>query len=229
VIAETERAFYLRWIVANGLAEAGGLGTTFVLGHALASVLNRVTGIAAILGGALAAVAVGMLLEGVLVGVAQERVLHSRLGHRLLPGAWIVATAIGAGAAWALGMIPSTVMALSASQAPAGPASEPPALVQYGLAAVLGLVTGPILGIAQWAVLRRMVEHAGHWLWANAVAWAVGMPLIFAGMDRVPWTGSAVARAAAIYVVCAVTGLVVGAIHGWILVKLLRHPLNPVP
>jgi hypothetical protein len=34
----------------------------------------------------------------------------------------------------------------------------------------------------------------GRWIlanrWANAIAWAIGMLLIFRGMDQVPWTAS---------------------------------------
>lgn len=105
----------------------------------------------------------------------------------------------------------------------AAPPPEPAPLVQYGLAVLLGLLTGPILGLAQWAVLRRAIaQHAGRWLWANAAAWAVGMPLIFLGMDFVPWDGGRMAMAAAIYAVCAATGVVVGAIHGRVLVTLTR-------
>ena len=209
-------------MAANSLAEAVGLGTTFLLGQAVVPALADASGAIAILGGAIAAVALGTLLEGVVVGWAQERVLRSRV-TRLGPHAWTLATATGAGAAWAMGMIPSTVISLTVADAPGGSVSEPGPLVQYALAIIVGLVTGPVLGLAQWVVLRREVKDAVRWLWANAVAWGVGMPLIFVGMDYVPWEASAMARAAAIYAVCAAVGLVVGAIHGRVLVRLMRE------
>lgn len=53
------------------------------------------------------------------------------------------------------------------------------------------------------------------------------MPLIFLGMDYVPWTGHPMAKFAAIYGVCGASGLVVGAIHGRVLVRLLREPNGP--
>lgn len=216
-----DTAFYRRWILANGQAEAAGLGTTFVAGRLAAPHLEHVTGGAAILGGALGAILLGMLLEGVLVGLLQERVLRQRLPG-LRRGAWILATAAGAGLAWLLGMVPSTVMALGSDASPGPAPEEPGALVQYGLAMVLGLVAGPILGLAQWTVLRGLVSGAGRWLWANALAWAVGMPVIFVGMELVPWTGPFVLMALALYLVCGVTGVIVGAIHGRVLVRLLR-------
>lgn len=71
------------------------------------------------------------------------------------------------------------------------------------------------------------MRDAARWLWANTAAWAVGMPLIFFGMDHVPWQGPALARALALFGVCAVTGLAVGAIHGRVLVGLLREGTAP--
>jgi hypothetical protein len=50
------------------------------------------------------------------------------------------------------------------------------------------------------------------------------MPLIFLGMDYVPWQGPWLLRTAAVYAVCAATGAVVGALHGPTLRRLLHHP-----
>jgi len=222
-IGTGDSVFYRRWILANGWAEAAGLGTTFVLGREVAPSLERATGAATVILGAVVAVLLGLILEGALVGLAQEAVLRRRL-VALRRGSWVFATAIGAGLAWTLGMIPSTILALGNHDAAASPPVEPPALIQYGLAIVLGFVTGPILGLAQWTVLRRHVARPASWLWANAVAWAIGMPLIFLGMDRVPWTASRFTVALSIYGICGAVGLVVGAVHGRVLVQLLRTP-----
>ena len=223
----TDSEFYRKWIAANGWAEAGGLGGTLVIGYALASSLDRAVGTTAILAGALGAIALGTLLEGVLVGAAQANVLHHRL-HSLSRRAWVTASAVGAGLAWTLGLLPSTLMALSGSDA-GGPAPvEPSPLVKYLLAAALGAVTGPILGLAQWTVLRRRVRHAAQWLVANAGAWAVGMVLVFAGMDVVPWSLGPIAIVPSIGLVCLATGLAVGAIHGRTLLWLTRLVEPPV-
>lgn len=217
----SEKILYRRWIIANGWAEAAGLGTTFTIGRSVAPLLDGQAGVASILGGALLAVILGAILEGVVVGVAQERVLRLRLAT-LRAWSWTIATAAGAALAWLLGMIPSTIMALAPSPETTAVATEPPAVIQYSLAAAMGLVAGPVLGLAQWTVLRRLVAHAGRWLWANALAWAVGMPVIFAGMDLIPWSGHPVAVAAGIYAVCGAAGLAAGAIHGRVLLRLLR-------
>ena len=216
----TDRVFYWNWVIANGWAECAGLGTTFSLGRLIAPFLENRSGAATVLGGALLAVLLGIILEGVVVGVAQERVLRQRLVE-LKPRSWVTATAAGAGLAWLAGMVPSTILALSSGESPETQPAEPGAMVQYALAMGLGFVTGPILGVAQWTVLRGGVEHPGRWLWANALAWAAGMPIIFAGMDLVPWSGSIAWVIVSIYAVCGVAGLVVGAIHGRLLVQLL--------
>jgi hypothetical protein len=220
--------FYLRWIMANAWAEAVGLGTTLVLARMAAPMVERTTGVVSIVSGVAAAILVGTFLEGVIVGVAQERVLRRRLPD-VRPGAWIAATTVGAGLAWILGMIPSTIVALTSLGAQTASApSAPGAAVQYGLATLLGLVAGPVLGLAQWTVLRQSVPGAAQWLWANALAWAVGMPVIFAGMDIVPWTAPFPIVVAAVYLVCGAAGLVVGAIHGRVLSRLLSCDLVTV-
>lgn len=226
-IGTRDPAFYRRWIVANGWAEAVGLGTTFVIGRLLAPWLEQAAGWADVLLSAFVAVLLGTLLEGVLVGVAQEAVLRQRLVS-LRKGAWVSATAVGAGLAWILGMIPSTIMALGSQDPVASSPAEPPALVQFTLACALGLMAGPILGSAQSTVLRRHTPGSARWLWANAAAWAIGMPMIFLGMDYVPWTGSRSAVFPAIYAVTGAVGLIVGAIHGRVLVQLVRPGVTAV-
>lgn len=216
---------YRQWIIANGAAEALGLGGTFVLGRLVAPHFRDDLGPVAVITGALAAVLHGVLLEGVLVGWAQARVLRHALPC-VSSRSWILATAIGAGAAWALGMVPSTVMALiytpGATGDAAGPA-EPGAIVQYGLAFLLGAVTGPILGLAQMIVLRKHVRRAGRWLFANAAAWAIGMPLIFAGMDLLPWGEGGWLLFAGLMVTPGIAGLSAGAVVGPVLLSFCRE------
>jgi hypothetical protein len=220
----SDRKFHAAWIGANAAAEAIGLGTTLLIAWRLAPALDRLSGVASTIAAGVLAIGFGTLLEGVVVGVAQESVLRQRL--RLRRGSWTMATAGGAALAWVLGMIPSTVMALTSAGSGSQPPAEPSAAVQMLLAAGLGLVAGPILGIAQWTVLRRFVAHAGRWLWANALAWAVGMPLIFAGMDAVPWAAHPAVVALSVYGICATVGATVGAIHGRILVHALAGDLS---
>lgn len=212
--------FYRNWILANAAGEALGLGTTFALGAWLAPRLEAQPTAFMVVAGAIGAVSLGTLLEGVVVGAFQAEVLgKARPGLRRR--AWILATALGAGAAWLLGMIPSTLMSLDAGgETPTG--GEPGTLAQLLLAAMLGLALGPVLAAAQLFVLRRHADRAGRWVVANALAWAVGMPAIFAGMALLPWGTGGYGLIVGLFAVTGAAGAIVGAIHGLALLKMLR-------
>jgi hypothetical protein len=116
-------------------------------------------------------------------------------------------------------MVPSTLLDVAQ---PRGAAPPPPGeLAQLFLASALGLVAGPILAAFQWRVLRHHVEHGGWWLPANALAWALGMPILFTVAGSVPADGGAVVFAVRALGTAAVAGAVVGAIHGAVLVRLI--------
>lgn len=233
VRARDERALWGRWVIANAVGEGIGLGGSFLVGAGIVSVLGAQLGPWADVGAALLAVALGTFFEGVIVGYAQWRVLRGPL-PAVSRASWVWATAIGAGVAWLLGMVPSTVASLVI--APTGPnggdapplTPEEPALgIVLLAAAALGLVLGPVLASAQFVVLRRHVEHAGWWIPANGVAWALALPLTYLGPSAMIDVGVN-ALGVGILLACVVgAGAVVGVVHGWVLVRLLRHPLAP--
>jgi hypothetical protein len=85
------------------------------------------------------------------------------------------------------------------------------------------MVLGPFLGIPQSRVLRHHVPRAWRCVAANTLAWAAGMPLVFAGMD---WVGPApgpIRLVGGVAATCLATGLVVGVIHGWWLCRFLQE------
>ncbi|HSL22006.1 MAG TPA: hypothetical protein VK886_10760 [Vicinamibacterales bacterium] len=223
VVASGSHAFYPRWILANGWSELLGLGGTFALGYLGASRLMAATSVAAIIAGAAAAVVMGTFLEGVLVGYAQGRVLQGELPAMPLRR-WVAATALGAGIAWLLGMLPSTIVSLlGAGASPGAPPPEIEGLAQHALAAALGAVLGAFLGAPQAWVLGSHVARPARWIVANIVAWAVGMPLVFQGMD---WIGPGAAAGrfiSGVAVTCLAAGVIVGAIHGQWMRAMLRE------
>jgi hypothetical protein len=196
---------YRDWIVANAWTESVGLGSMFVIGSVIAPGLDRSTDAIVVIVAAFAAVALGAVLEGFVVGYAQEGILRDYLPN-LRRWTWVIATVQGAALAWALGMLPSTAMTLTGGAAEPSP-PEPGALVQYVLAAALGAVAGPILAAMQWTVLRNHVANGSRWLLASAVAWGGNQLVIFLGF----------------YVVCGAAGAVVGAIHGRWMVQLIEE------
>jgi uncharacterized membrane protein len=133
--------------------------------------------------------------------------------------AWWRATLIGALLGYVLGYLPSTLMGMS-EVATQTPQVEPPEWITLLLAAGLGAVAGAVLSFAQWMVLRGKVKKAGLWIPANMLAWAVGMPIIFIGMDLAfkttePWQMVLVVAGALL-----TAGIFVGAIHGRFLIVL---------
>lgn len=214
-------AFYGRWMLANSLAELIGLGASALLWIAFSLPMETTLGV---LAGAAITVIGSTLLEGTAVGLGQWLVLRQAL-PKLPLRAWFVATAAGAFVAWTLGMVPSTLMQLMADEtaAPAGAEPQISDLLMYSLAALMGLVLGPILAAFQWRALRGHVERAWRWIPANALAWAAGMVIIFAVVGNVPYDGPAWASALAVLAGLAVAGAVVGAIHGLVLLRMVQE------
>ena len=229
--ADIDRRLYGRWVLANAIGEGVGLGGSFLVGAGLVVLLGARLGPWFEVATAIAAVALGTLFEGVVVGYAQWRVLRDPLPS-LSRGSWVWATAVGAGIAWLLGMVPSTVISLVTGQVEATDAAssatmaEPPLAVILLAAAGLGLLLGPVLASAQVVVLRRHVQHAWRWIPANAVAWALALPLTYLGPSLMFDVGVN-ALGVGIPLACVVAaGALVGAVHGAVLVRLLRHPLG---
>ncbi|MBN1400543.1 MAG: hypothetical protein JXA74_06880, partial [Anaerolineae bacterium] len=208
---------WARWVLANTVGKLLGLGATFAIGAGLFSGLADAPGLGPALLSAALMTATGAL-EGAIVGLAQWSVLQRALAG-VQRRAWVVATILGAVVAWLLGSIPMTLTSLS-SETPSSAGQEPPQAVVLALAAAMGLAAGLILSAWQWRALRRHASGAWRWLPANALAWAVGMPLIFAGVDWAQKAGS-VAGAVLVMAGCiALAGALVGAIHGVALVTL---------
>jgi hypothetical protein len=211
---------WLRWVIANVAGEVLGLG----LAGSVAIVMVLTIGepetapVALTMAGVM--IAAGAL-EGVIVGFAQWLVLRRRL-RRLNRREWITATVVGAFLAWAIGMAPSTLMALNQS-AGSSPPPEMSDAVKYAFASVMGMALGMILGAPQWRAMRRYVPAASLWVWANAAAWAVGMPVVFIGAGSSPAGASALSVALTVVVTIAAAGASVGAIHGVALLWLLRQ------
>ncbi|MCG2584934.1 hypothetical protein [Massilia sp. TS11] len=205
-----EKRFWWTWIGTNAAAEALGLG--LVAGGALALFGEALPPLAR----AGAMIALGGV-EGLIVGLAQRAVLQR---HGLRLNGWVAATVAGALCAWVLGMLPSTLMHLHGSaSAPAGP--MPGMALRLLLAAGLGLLTGPVLAAFQWRCLRQVPGAQGwRWLAANALGWALAMPVIFALAHA-----AAQAQGPLLWLAGAsglgLAGALASAVHGRVLLPLL--------
>lgn len=213
-------SFWLQWVFANAWSELVGLGGTAAVALLLHRQWAEATTLLPVVLTALCILGAGTLLEGGLVGLAQWKVLQYRLP--LLPALpWVRATMTGAAVAWALGLIPSTAAQLARN------GMEPPPGAHGGgifvLALGMGFLLGPVLAIPQAFVLRRYVSGAGWWIPANALAWGLGMVAVFAGGSSIPPGIGFWALAAWIGGSCLLAGLIVGGVHGGVLVWLLQR------
>ncbi len=209
---------WLQWILANAASETVGLGTTLLIGAFLLVQAEPTIG-------ALPAVALGVLaatvIEGSIVGTAQWLVLRHPL-EKMRWHTWVLATALGACVAWTLAMIPSTLLFTGPDSGAAAP-GEMSDLMIYTLAAAMGIALGSILGAAQWLALRRHVPKAGWWIPANALAWILGMVVVFLGTSFIPAEGITVPVALLLLMFVVAAGAVVGAVHGLVLIWLLHQ------
>ena len=212
-------ALWLRWVVVNALGESLGLGGTLAVAGLAISRLEGQNRIALVLVSFLIAVASGAI-EATVVGLAQWWAMHPWFSG-ISRSSWWLATLVGALLAYVLGYLPSTLMSLGepASQAAV---SEPPQWMVLLLAGGLGLVGGAVLSFAQWLVLRAQIQKAGWWILANMLAWLVGMPVIFWGIDAAQKGQSVVQIVLLMGGVLLLAGAIVGAIHGAFLVWMAR-------
>ena len=217
-------ALWRRWVLANALGEMVGLGGTLALGALVIPRLDQLAGVTAVLLSFAVAVASGAI-EATVIGLAQWYAMRPWF-RAITRRAWWLATLAGALVAYVLGYLPSTLMSLG-EESGAEAMAEPPQAVVLLLAAGLGLVGGAVLSAAQWLVLRKHVAHAGWWLPANMAAWAVGMPLIFWGIDAAMLLPSPVWGVLLFAAVLLVMGALVGAIHGLALVRLAQPAAKP--
>jgi hypothetical protein len=202
-----------RWIVANLTGEFVGLGIAGALGAGVMFFSGQVTGSGRVIVIGLALISAA-IAEGSVVGFAQWLVLRHPLPE-LTRRTWIAATALGSLIAWVIGMTLGTLGGDLLDT------SDGANALLFG--ALLGPLVGALLGVAQWWVLRGFVAHAGWWVLANAVAWTAGMAVIFVATGIVD-EQTPVAAMTAIWAVSGIlAGAVVAAIHGQVLVWLLRR------
>ncbi len=210
--------FNLKWIVANSLAEMIG----FMIGLGLSSLLWISVGPFSGPGMVLAVIVISAPIVGISIGYGQWAVLRHRL-PQIARRTWIGATIVGAGIFWTFGMVAGASLALGTSMSESGPIEISERMVLFLLAAMMGLVLGPTLGVPQWWVLRRWVDKAVWWIPANALAWASGMVATFAGLNWMSVNGPTWTIAASALLVVAVAGAIVGAIHGLVPMDLLDN------
>jgi hypothetical protein len=212
---------WVTWTLLTVAGEVAGLAFVAGTGWGVSMGFGKPAGI--LLAFTVAAMILAGAVEGAALGLAQSLVLCRELPS-LTHRAWIRATAMGAAAAWAVGIVASM---LAHGARGTEPAAGPAATM---VVALLGALTlGALLGAAQWLELRRHVRGAARWIPVNAIAWVLGLPIAVAGGSSVGPEGSLAGAAVIGALTGTATGLIVGAITGLALLPLLQQPLDRVP
>jgi hypothetical protein len=162
------------------------------------------------------ALVIAGIAEGAVLGVGQQRALG-----RVLPvGAWRwpAWTAVGAGIAWAIGMLPSTLIDVGV-----------PVWIALTIFAPLAPVLLLSIGTAQWVVLRHHLPLAAWWIPANAAAWLIALPPTFIAPALVPDGASLGILVAAWLTAGLVMAATVAALTGLAMVWLLDQGRSGQP
>ena len=210
---------WFQWIFANVIGEIIGLGVAALTGAVFVLFLAKSLGAQSAFVMAAMMILAGAF-EGFAVGTAQTKVLRKALANFYARG-WIIATTTGVVVAWILGMMPSFLMSFNEEIPNAQPAEI--GEITIGLsAALMGFALGIVLGFPQWIEMRRYVNGAGWWILANALAWTIGMPQLFAAASAIGEGFAAWQIVFLIFASIVSAAASVGAIHGLFLVWLLK-------
>lgn len=202
-------AFLARWVGWVSLGESLGF---------LAPVLAEYIGATVWPDGVAALLIPAGMAEGAVLGWFQVRLLRARL-PAVATGRWVLLTAVAAGFAWFVGLLPSAFPAWQQWPAPAVTAAG-------ALGAVLLLGS---IGSGQWIELRHHVPRAWRWIAGNAAAWAAGLAVFMAVATplwepgQAAWLTALIGAGAAVLMAAAMA-----TVSGLVLVRLLRE-LPPEP
>ena len=131
-------------------------------------------------------------------------------------------TAIASSIAWFIAIKASTIIAFFLVLDHSGTVEARTKVLTESVF-LLGAWVGGVLGLAQWLVLRKHIRRAGWWVFANALAWALGLLVAFVGTTLMKFDRFDLATALA----GAATGLTVGAVVGGITGIALLWLLKP--
>lgn len=209
---------FWRWTLACGLAELLGIGAAalwwVMLDRLEPEPRTLLACMVMLLGKGLSG-----LFEGTILGLIQGALLRLRY-PRLSVRGWIAATCALAVLGWLLGSAPSIFLPQQAGS----PDFDPSLTLTIALASVSGALVGVLFGAAQWLVLRHAASRASLWIWANASAWAVALPLIYIAAS----TGPAEPSTLQVALRGVVGGLGAGLLLGAVQYPFLMH-IDPRP
>jgi hypothetical protein len=185
-----------QWIVLSAVGLTAGVAAALVLGGPLQAIV-----------GMMLVTPLLTALAGAVLGTAQWLPLRARAPIRA--SSWILATTAGL----CIGLAAGVVLLEQGGRLLTGTRIH---LLQLDLAgqvlslAVLGLVSGSLLGLSQSLVLRRSFPQIAHWTLSSGVALSLGFSTAAALVDSLDSRGIASASGAIAFLL--ISGLLYGAV-----------------
>ncbi|CAM3907710.1 hypothetical protein [Smaragdicoccus niigatensis] len=167
VFAAPRSATTSEWIRTVTLAEFVGFSAPAIAGALTVNIAEWIAFLILISAGT---------LEGLVLGIGQGSVAKHAL-PRFPRRAWVSATALGAGLAWLVAMLPS-IFGDQLSQA-----STP---TRIAVVALVGTIAVLSLSVPQWLVLRHVSHRASEWIAGSALGWCAGLT-VFAAIAMPLW------------------------------------------
>jgi hypothetical protein len=200
---------WTRWVAWTTTAEVAGFVAPAVAGVATAQRQGMAQYVPLVAAG---------LVEGAVLGAGQVHVLRD-----VLPGlrvrAFVVATSLAAGLAYAVAMLP-------AAWQPAFAGLPVPVLVL--LAALGGAVLLASIGTGQWLVLREVIPRSASWVLTTALAWLAGLGVFMLVATPLWHEGQAVVVSVLVgLVAAALMAFTVAVATGAALLRLLAADREP--
>jgi hypothetical protein len=196
-----------RWVLQSAIAQ--------IIGLAIVGVASVVVGRMGYIRGTFTLVG---LLEGTVLGFTQWLILRRYIQHSTR---WIFATIIGGLFAWFTGLTISVVMAFAFAGVTGSYVTT--AFIQ-GLI-LLGMGIGGMLGFCQWLVIRKQIRYGIWWIFANAIAWSLGLLIAYFGVGAIA-EKSSIQTALTTVATGAIMGVAIGSITGIALIWLLKQKFS---
>lgn len=199
IAAQRQRA--ILWVLSNALAWAVGFPTGLFIGVLIAQPF--IVALSESFSESWAttlAVGFSMIMSGVVAGTAvsttQWLFLRRSISNVTV---WLATNA----SAWAIGIFSGVMIASTLDL----PWSTGVAII--GNMALLGAITGSIVGGSQWYLLRHLISNTFGWLVTSAVSWAIGAALVGTALNAI--NGGSVEIAFTVGIGSAAAGAVVSA------------------
>ncbi len=157
------------------------------------------------------------IIEGSILGLFQWRILE-QLFPKIPPSRWIYATITAAVIGWMIGALPSVFFMDTIQESAMTEPISPWLNIFAGMGA--GILLGTLMGFFQQRVLKDYVQRSESWILANALGWGFGIVWIFIAAS-IPSATTPIIVIVFLGIAGGLsTGIFVGAITGWFLVRL---------